>query len=89
MITVPSFAKLNLALELLGPRSDGYTEIRTIFQTVELADTLEIEEAPHGVLEVVCDDPTLPSGEENLAGRAATLLLDERDPFCFGITPSS
>ena len=77
MITLPSFAKINLGLEVLGARSDGYTEIRTIFQTIDLADTIEIEEAPERVLEVVCDDPTLPSGEDNLAGQAARLLLDE------------
>ncbi len=42
-VTVPSFAKLNLDLRVLGKRPDGYHELRTIFQTVSLRDTLSIE----------------------------------------------
>lgn len=72
-----SFAKINLCLELLGERADGYVEIRTIFQTIALADRIVFEEAPAGVLEVLCDDPSIPSGEGNLVWRAARLLLAE------------
>ncbi|HEX3684377.1 MAG TPA: 4-(cytidine 5'-diphospho)-2-C-methyl-D-erythritol kinase [Bryobacteraceae bacterium] len=42
-VTVPSFAKLNLDLRVLGKRPDGYHELRTIFQTVSLKDTLSID----------------------------------------------
>ena len=76
MISIPAYAKINLALELLGPRADGSTEIRTIFQTIDLADTLEIEAAAPGTVEVLCDDPSLPAGEDNLAGRAARGFLE-------------
>ena len=77
MIRLPSFAKINLCLELLGERPDGYAEIRTIFQSLRLADEMTFERAPAGVLEVSCDDPDVPSGEENLVWKAAVALRHE------------
>jgi 4-diphosphocytidyl-2-C-methyl-D-erythritol kinase len=74
---LPSYAKINLALELVGIRPDGYTELRTIFQSIDLKDTLSFEHAPPGELEVTCDDEGVPSGRENLVGKAAHLLLME------------
>lgn len=68
---VLAFAKLNLTLEVLGRRPDGYHEVRTILQTIDLADRLEIQ--PHPNLRVECDDPTL-NGEANLVWQAATAL---------------
>jgi 4-diphosphocytidyl-2-C-methyl-D-erythritol kinase len=65
-----AFAKLNLGLEVLGRREDGYHELRTIFQTIDLHDDVLIEARPQG-LEVSCDDPGVPEGEGNLAWRAA------------------
>lgn len=70
-------AKINLVLDLLGPRPDGYTEIATIFQTIDLADRIRVTlaEGPAEVLlEVDGDAPSAP--EENLAGRAALAYLD-------------
>ena len=66
-----AFAKLNLTLEVLGRRADGYHEVRTILQTIDLADRLEIQ--PYPTLRVECDDPAL-SGEANLVWRAAMAL---------------
>src|SRR5262245_45254528 len=76
MPSVPSFAKINLGLEVLGPRTDGYTEIRTIFQSIDLADALEFEAPEAGAGEIVfsSDDPTLPADERNLVVAAATVL---------------
>jgi len=77
-LTLESPAKINLFLEVLERRSDGYHEIDTLFQTVSLSDTLEVEVAPgRPGIEVAADDPSLPRDEENLAGRAARALLDE------------
>ncbi|HSU32900.1 MAG TPA: hypothetical protein VLJ11_16865, partial [Bryobacteraceae bacterium] len=42
-VSVPSFAKLNLDLRVLYKRPDGYHELRTVFQTISLRDTLSIE----------------------------------------------
>jgi 4-diphosphocytidyl-2-C-methyl-D-erythritol kinase len=64
-------AKVNLLLEVLGPRPDGYHEIRTVLQTIDLGDRLVLEEAP--TLELRCDLPELES-QENLVVRAARAL---------------
>lgn len=74
MPTFRSFAKLNLHLEVAGRRPDGYHELRTIFQTIDLADEIEIERGGEGVaLEVVGAE--LAGGPENLAYRAAAAFL--------------
>ena len=72
-LKVPSFAKINLGLEVLGTRADGYHELRTLFQTVDLCDTITLTPRPKD-LEVVSDDKDLPGGEANLAFRAADEL---------------
>ncbi len=77
-MTVKSFAKINLGLEVVGERPDGYHDIRTLFQTVSLADELEIEPAPAGVIRVDGDDPSVAWDETNLVHRAARLLLEAR-----------
>src|SRR5258708_19809232 len=46
-IRIPAYAKVNLRLEVLGKRADGYHELRTIFQTVGLHDTLEFRSSRH------------------------------------------
>ena len=69
----PAFAKLNLTLEVLGRRNDGYHEVRTILQTIDLADRLEVLPAPS--LRVECDDPSL-NGRANLVWRAAVNLAE-------------
>lgn len=68
-------AKINLRLEILGRRPDGYHELRTLFQAVDLEDLLEIE--PAAELSLAVDDPSLSSGEDNLAMRAARALARE------------
>ena len=70
-------AKVNLALDVLARRSDGYHEIRTIFQTIALCDELELGEAAEVTL--ACR-PTDLGGEANLAWRAAALLRDRWAP---------
>jgi 4-diphosphocytidyl-2-C-methyl-D-erythritol kinase len=55
--SVPAYAKLNLSLLVLGRRPDGYHELRTIFQTIALHDTLTIRYQPSGPLKISLDDP--------------------------------
>jgi 4-diphosphocytidyl-2-C-methyl-D-erythritol kinase len=74
-LTRPSFAKINWTLEVLGRRPDGYHELRTILQTIDLADTLHFRLREAGTI-LTCDHPGVPLGEENLVFRAATLLRE-------------
>lgn len=74
-VTVLAPAKINLFLQVLGKRPDGYHEIHSLMQTINLYDTLRVTTAESGI-SLTCDDPTLPSGPSNLAWRAARLLLD-------------
>jgi 4-diphosphocytidyl-2-C-methyl-D-erythritol kinase len=71
-----SYAKLNLYLAVGGLRADGFHEIDTVLQSVSLADRLVFETAPDGEIEVECDDPAIPGGRANLAGRALVLLRE-------------
>jgi 4-diphosphocytidyl-2-C-methyl-D-erythritol kinase len=76
VVRIPSFAKINLGLEVLGVRQDGYHELRTLFQTIDLHDDLVIRRRPRGRgVTLRCDHPGVPKGEQNLAVRAATALL--------------
>lgn len=73
-MTVRSFAKINLGLEIVRKRPDGYHDIRTLFQTITLADELVFEPAPAGTLELEGDDPGVAWDRTNLVHRAAALL---------------
>ena len=67
-------AKLNLFLEILGRRPDGYHEVETLMVAVNLHDRLTIADDPSGALTLRCDEPTLPTGAENLVVKAAERL---------------
>ena len=75
--TVPSFAKINWNLRVLGKRADGYHEIRTLLQTVSLHDNLSftLREEPDILLS--CTDPFVPTDANNLISRAARALRDK------------
>jgi 4-diphosphocytidyl-2-C-methyl-D-erythritol kinase len=71
---VRALAKLNLDLRVLGKRADGYHELRTIFQTISLADILEIHFTPGRRTKILLDDSlAIP---DNLAARAAGYVMD-------------
>jgi len=70
-----AYAKVNLGLEVLFRRDDGYHELRTILQTIDLHDRLTFEARPNGI-ELAVDENVVPGGEENLVTRAARLLAE-------------
>lgn len=73
MIAIPAFAKINLDLRILGVRPDGYHDLRTVFQTLELHDTITLT-LRKGPLAISCDDPDVPRDRRNLVWKAASLL---------------
>jgi 4-diphosphocytidyl-2-C-methyl-D-erythritol kinase len=72
-LTVPAYAKVNLGLEVLGVRADGYHELRTLFQTITLHDDVTLWPR-RGPDRVSCDHPGVPLDETNLALRAVAVL---------------
>src|SRR5271165_1137606 len=67
-------AKLNLFLEVLGRRPDGYHEIESLMVAVSLYDTLTFTDDPSGAISLRCNDPALPVGSDNLVVMAAERL---------------
>jgi 4-diphosphocytidyl-2-C-methyl-D-erythritol kinase len=72
-----SFAKINLGIEVLGKREDGYHEIRTLFQTVDFSDTLDFRPLAERKIRLGGTDPSIPWDERNLVHRAAELLQQD------------
>jgi 4-diphosphocytidyl-2-C-methyl-D-erythritol kinase len=70
-------AKVNLFLEVLGRRADGYHEIATLMAAIDLADELDFAPDESGELSLACDDPALTAGSENLVLKAASWLRTE------------
>jgi len=82
VVRLPAFAKVNLCLHVLGRRADGYHELRTVFQAISLHDTLELELLRQPRILISADDPTLPTGRENLIWRALAGLRRELGIRC-------
>jgi 4-diphosphocytidyl-2-C-methyl-D-erythritol kinase len=72
-VQVRAPAKINLTLRILGTRPDGYHELRTMFQSVALHDTLTFTPTA-GPFEITCDHPRCPTDDSNLVWRAAEKL---------------
>jgi 4-diphosphocytidyl-2-C-methyl-D-erythritol kinase len=70
LLRLPAFAKINACLSILGRRSDGYHELRTVFQMIGLHDILEMSLLRRPGIEFECDDPALPTGRGNLVWQA-------------------
>lgn len=74
-LRVQAPCKINLILNILGRRPDGYHELETVIYPVALFDELQIEIAEHGI-GFSCDNPGLPQGPSNLVVRAAQAFFD-------------
>jgi 4-diphosphocytidyl-2-C-methyl-D-erythritol kinase len=74
-LVLKSPAKINLFLEVLRKREDGYHQILSLIQAVDLCDELVLQKRETGVV-ISCDYPDCPTDESNLAFKAASLLLE-------------
>ena len=72
-----ALAKINLGLDILGKREDGYHEVRMIMQTIQMYDVLEIHKAETPGISLTTNFPFVPDDERNLVYKAAKLLMDE------------
>ena len=100
---VEANAKLNLTLDVLGRRPDGYHDMRMIMQSVELADLLDITQSGSGELRVSTNLHFLPNNAKNLAAQAALrwweaqgnasqgldITIDKHIPVCAGMAGGS
>lgn len=73
-LTLISPAKINLYLKVLGKRKDGYHNIETVMQKIDLCDTLILKERKKGI-KIFCDNKGVPVNGDNLTYQAADLLL--------------
>lgn len=80
-ISLKALAKINLGLDVVRRREDGYHEVRMVMQTIHLYDRLEMEKTSTQGIELSTNLSYLPVNENNLVYRAGKLLMDE-----FGIT---
>ncbi len=70
-------AKINLYLEIIGDRPDGYHELAMILQSIELADQIDLEANGIELIRLRCDNKQIPVDKTNLAYRAADLMVSE------------
>lgn len=73
-LTLKAPAKINLGLSILGKLPNGYHQVKTIYSQVTLLDTVKIREIGENVIRINCDDKSLPTNEENLVFKAASLF---------------
>ncbi len=71
-----AFAKINLTLDVLGKREDGYHDLKSVMQTISLRDDIEIDIGTGKPWELHCDQEDIPADETNLAWKAAKVYLD-------------
>lgn len=86
IMELKAYAKINLGLDITGKREDGYHELKTIMQQIDLYDVIKLyAEAEtggsndRGQILISCNDSMVPADERNLAYKAARLLFDEFD----------
>ena len=75
--TEPAFAKLNLTLDILGRRPDGYHDMRMVMQSIDLQDTVTVTPDPVPEIQVSSDLPYLPRGDGNIAAKAAARFFEQ------------
>lgn len=77
VLNYKAYAKVNLGLDVLRKREDGYHDVKMIMQTVNLYDRLTIEDKAESGIEITANLGFIPCNEDNLIYKAAKLLMDE------------
>lgn len=77
-----AYAKINLTLDVLGKREDGYHDLKSVMQTISIRDDIEIDIGTGKEWKLTCDMPGIPEDERNLAWKAAAVFFDAigKDP---------
>ena len=78
-ISLKALAKINLGLDVVRRREDGYHEVRMIMQTIHLYDKLEITKTKEPGIVITSNLSYVPTNENNLVYKAAKILMDEFD----------
>ena len=78
-ITLKALAKINLGLDVVCRREDGYHEVRMIMQTIHLYDKLDIKKTTEAGIAITSNLSYVPTNENNLVYKAGKLLMDEFD----------
>ena len=74
-LELKAYAKINLAIDLLGKRYDGYNEVKMIMQTIDIFDKICLSKIDKGII-INCDDETIPRDSRNIAYKAANIMFD-------------
>ena len=84
MAVVSAPGKINLTLDILGRREDGYHEMEMIMHAVSLENTVYLTKQEKAGIRLACSNPAVPTGEKNLAYRAALAFFNAWG-HCFGL----
>ncbi len=82
-LIVQAPAKINIGLWVKNRRQDGFHDLETIFQTISLTDNIILHEGFEPGIRIICDNKNVPTGEDNIAFRAARIFLKK-----YGIEPA-
>lgn len=77
-----AYAKINLSLDITGKRDDGYHDISSVMQSVTLCDEVEVLKNESGTISISSDSAEIPNNEENIAYKAAKLMIDTFNLSC-------
>lgn len=75
-VTLKAYAKINLSLDIIGRRDDGYHELESVMQSVSLCDDVTVYLMNQPTITIFCSDRSIPVDERNTAYKAAKLMLD-------------
>lgn len=77
ILNLKAYAKINLGLDVIRQRDDGYHEVKMVMQTVDLFDRIFLERTGEDGIDIRTNHYSLPTNEDNIAYKAAKILFDE------------